>query len=489
MGLKKHIKYQWRLMLPIVALVWLIVIVLGVWMFHNERQLRVDMIRTQMSLINSRIIAAYEADDDPTGFLNYINDYYLQNPLYDAIRLSIYHQGKLIHHIGSPISVPGTRSLPREGVVGAESSKLDDIIDSDEERKRHNFYYDVMQSNDHKLQVYSLLPFDKDVINASSVSKSIYFILITVAVIATFLACLLSRRIGRSITMLRDFALRAGTDPKFVPSNDFPHDEMGDIARQIVRFYNERSAAMLKIRREHFVALHALEEKTRLKRELTNNINHELKTPIGVIKGYIDTIREHPDMDADSMRHFLNKVNEHIDRLIQLLDDLSSITRLEFGSKMINTEPIDFHEVVFQAVSDLETSGVLGSMTFNYDIPTYCRVVGNSSLLTAMINNLVKNAVAYSKGTECNLILTDKDDELFHFVFYDNGVGVKEASLPHLFERFFREDSGRSRKKGGTGLGLCIVQNTIEAFGGTITAQNREGGGLMFRFTLKRVTP
>ncbi|MDE6333185.1 MAG: HAMP domain-containing histidine kinase [Muribaculaceae bacterium] len=125
-------------------------------------------------------------------------------------------------------------------------------------------------------------------------------------------------------------------------------------------------------------------------------------------------------------------------------------------------------------------------MTFNYDIPTYCRVVGNCDLLLAMINNLAKNAAAYSKGTECNLILTDKDDEYFHFAFYDNGVGVKEASLPHLFERFFREDSGRSRKKGGTGLGLCIVQNTIEALGGTITASNREGGGLLFRFTLKR---
>lgn len=116
----------------------------------------------------------------------------------------------------------------------------------------------------------------------------------------------------------------------------------------------------------------------------------------------------------------------------------------------------------------------------------YCKVIGNAGLLTAMIGNLVKNAVAYSKGTECNLILTDKDEEFYHFAFYDNGVGVKETSLPHLFERFFREDSGRSRKKGGTGLGLCIVQNTIEALGGTINATNREGGGLLFRFTLKQ---
>ena len=154
---------------------------------------------------------------------------------------------------------------------------------------------------------------------------------------------------------------------------------------------------------------------------------------------------------------------------------------------MISVEPIDFHEVVFNTVNDLEDSGILNGMEFNYDIPTYCRIIGNEALLSAMINNLTKNAVAYSKGTECNLILIDKDDDFYHFAFYDNGVGVKESSLPHIFERFFREDSGRSRKKGGTGLGLCIVQNTIEALGGTISAANREGGGLLFRFTLRRV--
>lgn len=197
---------------------------------------------------------------------------------------------------------------------------------------------------------------------------------------------------------------------------------------------------------------------------------------------------EHPEMDEESRKHFLSKVNEHVNRLIQLLDDLSSITRLEFGSKMINTETVDFHEIAFQVVNDLETSGMMGNMEFNYDIPTDCRVIGNPGLLSAMITNLAKNAAAYSKGTECNLILTDKDEEYCHFAFYDDGVGVKESSLPHLFERFFREDSGRSRKKGGTGLGLCIVQNTVEALGGTISASNREGGGLLFRFTLRRAS-
>lgn len=483
MALKNHIKYQWRLFVPLVVLIWLVVIVIGVWVNYSARKLRVDSIRQQVDLVNSRIIQAYEEDMDPIPFIKFVDDYYKKNPLFDNIRLSVYHDNRCIYFTGEPISPPSTRDMKASGLV----SGTDVDFDLSEYRRRTNFYYDVMKSPDGKLRIFCLLPVGDELIRATKTSSSFFYLVVAVALIATALAYLMARRLGRNVRILRDFALRAGTDPDFVPSTDFTHDELGDIARQIVRFYNGRNKTLLKLKREHQVAIHALEEKTRLKRELTNNINHELKTPIGVIKGYLETILEHPEMDEESRHHFLMKVNQHVARLTQLLDDLSSITRLEFGSKMINTEPVDFHEIAFQVVNDLETSGMMGEMEFNYDIPTYCRVVGNPGLLSAMITNLAKNAVAYSKGTECNLILTDKDDEFYHFAFYDNGIGVKPASIPHLFERFFREDSGRSRKKGGTGLGLCIVQNTIEALGGTISASNREGGGLLFRFTLHRV--
>lgn len=452
-------------------------------MYRTERRLKIDKIQAQVALVNAHVIYAYEHDHDPRNFLDFIDDHYVKDPLYDKIRLSIYYSGKLIYHVGEVIK-PDTELTTKAGTVRA----LDDnaMIDF-EARNRNNAFYDVSQSTDKYITVYTMLPFDSDVVKASEGSVHIFIMLLCVAMGATALAYFLARRMGNNLTMLRDFAERAASDPTFVPSTEYSHDEFGDISRQIVRFYNERSKVMLKLKREHEVSIHALKEKTQMKRDLTNNINHELKTPIGVIKGYLDTIIENPDMDETSRTHFLNKVSEHVDRLIKLLEDLSSITRLEYGSNMINTEPIDFHEVVFETVSDLETSGAMGKMTFNYDVPTYCRVVGNSNLLSAMITNLAKNAVAYSKGTECNLILTDKDDDFYHFAFYDNGVGVKESSLPHLFDRFFREDSGRSRKRGGTGLGLCIVQNTIEALGGTITAANRESGGLIFRFTLRIV--
>lgn len=482
MGLKRQTKYHLRVFLPFVALIWIMVIVLGIWTYNIQRNLRVNNIRTQVDFVAARILDTYDKNVDPTAFLGFVEEFYREDPLFDNIRVSVYHGDSLMCNIGKIISIPDTRTYKdREALLSSEQA------DSIEARRHHsNFYYRVRSSDDNSMTVYTMLPFSDEVLRASRVSTSIYIMLITVALFATFIAYIMAHRMGHTIRMLRDFALRAGSDPTFVPSTDFSHDELGDIARQIIRFYNDRNRSLIKLKREHKVAMHALEEKTRIKRDLTNNINHELKTPIGVIKGYLDTINSHPEMDEEQRRRFLVKVGEHVDRLTQLLDDLSSITRLEDGSQMINVEPIDFHEVVFQTVSDLEESGVLNGMEFNYDVPTYCRIIGNDGLLSAMINNLTKNAVAYSKGTACYLILTGKDDDFYHFAFYDNGVGVKEESLPHLFERFFREDSGRSRKKGGTGLGLCIVKNTIEALGGTITVANREGGGLLFRFSLRR---
>lgn len=476
--------------LALVAIIWLILGVTGAWMLYNERRLRIDTIRQQVTLVTSRIVTAYNNDDNITEYFEFVDEYFIKHPLYSYIRVSIYHNGRLVDHIGEPIRPSDARSVKKRTTDLGDNGTAIPVAealgtDTEAQRRHDNLYYGEMRSTDGRLTVYTMLPFSSELMGATA-TGSLLILLLALAVIGTVLAWIMSRRLGRNIKNLHAFAERASSDPNFVPNVTFPNDELGDISRHIVNFYNQRNSDMVKLKREHNIAFHALMEKARMKRELTNNINHELKTPISVIKGYLDTIDEHPDMDEESRRHFLKKVSEHVERLSQLINDISSITRLEYGSQMINTEPVDFHEVVFQAVTDFETSGLLGTMVFNYDVPVYCRVIGNRQLLTGVITNLTKNAVAYSKGTECNLILTDRDEHFYHFAFYDNGVGVKPESLPHLFDRFFREDTGRSRKKGGTGLGLPIVQNTIEALGGTILVENRSGGGLIFRFTLRR---
>ncbi len=484
MALKRRISYQWQIFIPLVACLW-IAVGIAWWQIKNEREFRMDQIHTQLDLINNRINTAYEDDTDVRPFMDFITRYYRALPQYDLIRVSVYHDGQLIKSIGEPIGLTPSEEEREQGLTIAPGlNETPETID--EARKKGYYYYKVLNSSDGRLKVMTVLPFDQDIMEAAMPKTSVFYVILAIAMACTVFAYLSSRYFGRNITILKTIADRAATDPNFMPAMDYPHDELGDISRQIVHMYNERSLAMQRLKREHKVALNAIEEKARAKRQLTNNINHELRTPIGVIKGYLDTIVQNPDMDEASRNHFLHKAQEHVDRLVNLIADVSAITRLEEGSGLVSTEELDFHDLVYTIASDIDESGILGKMEFNFNVPLNCKIQGNYNLLTGIIINLVKNSVAYSKGSWCTLDYEKEEEGFYHFIFYDNGTGVDEKHIPHLFDRFYRIDTGRSRKAGGTGLGLPIVQNTIIAHGGTIEVLNVPGAGLGFRFSLPK---
>ena len=299
--------------------------------------------------------------------------------------------------------------------------------------------------------------------SALEANKRLWYIILAIALAATYFCYLSTRYLTKNVTLLKKFA-ESATESNFnYDESSFPHDELGDISRQLVKLYREKVVAVEQTEKEHRIALHAVEEKARIKKQLTNNINHELKTPIGVIKGYIDTLLSTPDIDDATRTRFLTRTQENVERLCNLLSDVSTMTRLEDGTGNIPVAEIDFHDLVFTIESDARMSGITGNMKLYFDLPLDCKVKGNTSLLTGLVSNLIRNAAQHSHGTEMHLDLVIESDKYYTFSFFDNGTGVAEEHLPHLFERFYRIDAGRSRKVGGTGLGLPIVKNTIEA--------------------------
>lgn len=483
MALRKTISYQWQLFIPLVTTIWIMIFGIAVWQYNREREYRKTEIDSQLDLVTNRILDAYDTDTDPTQFVDFVCQYYRNNPLYDLLRVSVYKDGELNRAWGEPIGATDGEQALGHGVT------ISSPYDRMPETANRFFYYKSLWSDDHRVAVYSALPFDSDILLASMPSTTILWVMFFIGLLMTVIAYISTRYFGRNIRNLRIIANKAATDPNFIPAMDFPHDELGDITRQIVYMYNERSKAMEQQRREHTVAMHAIQEKSLAKRQMTNNINHELRTPIGVIKGYIDTILANPDMDESSRTHFIRKASEHVDRLASLIADVSAITRLEDGGELISTEELDYHDLVFTLANDLEESGAMGKMSFRFNIPLDCKVNGNYNLLSGMILNLCKNAAAYSKGTFCEFLQTGEDKEFYYFEFRDDGTGVDEEHLSHLFDRFYRIDQGRSRKSGGTGLGLAIVQNTVLAHGGTISVRNGDLGGLSFRFSLPKHRP
>lgn len=487
MGLKRPISYQWRLFLPLVALLWAIIIIMATVQYQREKRALITQLNDDLSLINSRIINAYDNDIDLDPFMMFLGEYYRDSEL-SGIRVSVYNdEGKLLYNIGEPINDTFQDHVSPEIIEANETGSGTALRKSDTMENNPYYYFGVNTSSDGKIYVHTAMPYTMALSRSLAVDGGMWIVIVIMAVAATIVAYMSTRYIGQNIRILRDFANRtAAGDFNVDDMPEFPHDELGDISRQIVVLYSDAVEANERSEREHRIALKASEEKMRVTKQLTDNINHELKTPVGVIKGYLDTIAEHPEMDEAGRMRFIQKARSHVDRLVAMLADLSSITRLESGGGSVMREFVDFHELVSNLATEIDTANLAGNLQFKYDIPPKCEVIGNYGLLYGMLANLVRNASFHSKGTECGIKLIGSSQRDYRFAFYDDGTGVGEEHLPHLFDRFYRIDKGRSRKMGGTGLGLPIVKNTVTVMGGTIMVHNRPEGGLEFVFTLLR---
>lgn len=229
------------------------------------------------------------------------------------------------------------------------------------------------------------------------------------------------------------------------------------------------------------------EEQVRLKRQLTQNIAHELKTPVSSIQGYLETIVNNENIPREKLQTFLERCYAQSNRLSRLLRDISVLTRMDEAANMIDMEKVDISVLVTNIVNEVSLELEEKHITVVNSLKPKIQLRGNYSLLYSIFRNLMDNAIAYAgNDIHINISCFREDEHFYYFSFADTGVGVTPEHLNRLFERFYRVDKGRSRKLGGTGLGLAIVKNSVIIHGGTISAKNNQGGGLEFVFTLAK---
>ena len=285
-----------------------------------------------------------------------------------------------------------------------------------------------------------------------------------------------TRRLGMNVMKLRTFASRADHNESLETEDliDFPDDELGEIAEKIIKIYKRLQ--------------HTKREQSILKRQLTQNIAHELKTPVASIQGYLETILDNPNINEEMRHQFLQRCYAQAQRLTSLLRDISTLNRMDDASDMLTDfDTVDISQIVANIQKETALQMEENSMTFVNKLPAGIIVKGNHSLLYSVFRNLTDNAIAYAgTGTTITLSANDGEDGKWHFTFSDNGVGVPYEHLARIFERFYRVDKGRSRKMGGTGLGLAIVKNAVLLHGGAISVKNGETSGLVFSFTLRK---
>lgn len=486
MVLKRRISYHWRLFIPIATILCIVFGLIIYYQYKREADYRAQIFSAELELIDNRILNVYEEDVNLRTFLNFLQKFF-KGSVFEGVRVSVYFDGNLQYSLGTPIPVDNNGLTLRGYGINNDSDNgivSGRVLGSDEDCELYLF--STAESADGRVTIRTALPYSDNVHDAIDVDSTVWLVIIGCLLTTLLVTYYFTRMLSRNVVLLKDFAYRASTGGRFTGEDKFPRNELGDISREIIKLYRERLKAMELIKKERKVAIHAIEEKVKITRQLTNNINHEIKTPVGIIRGYLESIIADPEMDSATRNRFLDRMLMNVERLTDLLNDVSTMTRLENGADMISVEKIDMHDLVYQIESDLPANNLAGNLEFSFDIPMECNVSGNYNLLQGMVCGLIRNASLHSGGTETGLRLISENKRFYVFSFYDNGNGVSPEHIPHLFERFYRVDTGRSRKMGGTGLGLPIVKSTIISLGGTISVHNRSTGGLEFIFTLPK---
>ena len=228
------------------------------------------------------------------------------------------------------------------------------------------------------------------------------------------------------------------------------------------------------------------QERDKLKRQLTNNINHELKTPVASIQVCLETLLSGIELTEAKKMELIERCYMNNARLRNLLQDVSLITRMEEGTHMMPKEPVLLNTIIDEISEELELLPENEKMVLHSNFNQEVIVNGNLQLIGSIFRNLTENAIAYSGGHNIYINLLENSAHECRISFEDDGRGVDPVKLPRLFERFYRIDKGRSRQVGGTGLGLSIVKHAVQFHGGIITVSNKKTGGLRFEFTLRK---
>lgn len=465
------LKLHWRLLIPLVVMMWLIIGVTMTYFIEHEKQRQQENLENRLLNINNTVITAYENGADLQSTVKFIR-LFTDDTALTPLMLTVYNADYEIiaDNFGKTIMLYDSLGRPRQNLL--------DLIDSGGsttlkyfERNDQPIMVSAKASNDGRIYTFAALPFESEVVSFMRTDRMVWIVVFAMALLTSLLAYVGVRAVCRNVYSLRDYVHAIATDNLTdVNTLRFSKDELGDVLRDITALYRDKmNAEQAKTSHEHQIVL---------------NVSHELNTPLGIIKGYIDTVLEDPDMPADIRQKFLLKANISIERLANLTTDIRTLMRLDDTTTSTEMTPVNVKKFMTGLTEDIIYSHIAEDMNFNFDIPDDIIVSANESWLANVILNLISNSARYSNGTSINLSYEGEADGQHIFAFSDNGIGVPEEHLDHLFDMFYRVDKGRSRKKGGTGLGLTLVKRIINSMGGDITVDNAIPSGLKFTITL-----
>ena len=422
---KSHHK---RLFLQLIAFSWVMVLCFVGYQYIREKEYKSEFLNAQLQQYNRHLLATVE-EGEP--YEEYIATH---DKPFEELRISIITlTGAVIYDNAIPLdSLDNHRGRPEVAAALADGQGYN--IGRQSASDGREYFYSATRGD--RVVVRTAIPYSNTLYDLLEADWSFLVVMISITLAMSFVAFFTTRRLGKDIERVNRYE--------------------------------------------------AEQEQNRLKRQLTNNINHELKTPVASIQVCLETLLSGINISEEKRQELIERCYMHNERLRRLLNDVSLITRMEDGSALINREQVIINEIIDEVAEELEVMPEEERLMLHSEFHDKVVVDGNSSLIGSIFRNLTENAIAYSEGKNIYITLLENSVQMCRIRFEDDGKGVEHRHLPHLFERFYRVDKGRSRQKGGTGLGLAIVKHAVQFHGGTITVTNRPNGGLRFDFTLRK---
>ncbi len=478
---RPRISVHTRIFLLIMFFTWSLALVFFALQYSREVDFKTEVLDSRLQMENMRILS-YIGNNKTKQITP---EALKQMGVDDSLRVSIIDfSGKVLYDTNSASVKENhlNRKEVREAIKYGHGFQKRRISSTD----ARQYFYSATRGNG--FVVRSALPYTHTLVDTLKADPVNSNLIIIIALLMTVLAWLASYRVSRSVKNLRKFVSAAEYDDiDDYDTKQFPNDELGEISAHVVNLYKNLKVTSEQRDQNLREAMYEQSEKNRIKHQLTNNISHEIKTPVHVIQACLETLEHNADaLPDDAKKQLLDTSYENVKRLTALLSDLSVITRISDAPEKIESAMVNVTDVIKKVVNEMNVFPPEKRMRIHVEVPDDVIIKGNASLLESIFRNLMVNSFNYSGGRDVMVKLKDSTPEYYVFTFSDNGVGVAPEHLPRLFERFYRVDTGRSRSMGGTGLGLAIVKNAVMFHQGKITVRNREGGGLEFEFSLAK---
>lgn len=455
--MKLRLRYQ--LILYYIVVIAIVIAAFLIYILQQSKDFRLSTVRDQLISYNEIVYSSFK-EGIPFNAIEHPN----------KLRFTVIDTNfNILYFSDAGTAAYNDAKYRRDEIIEAAVSGEGTALRFSVENKMEYLYYAKRYP---EFYVRTSIPYVYEKMELTHHNTEYQYIILVLIISLVITLIYISRKLTKPLKVFNDFFVLVKSNRKDFSQLTFPNNEYGDIGRKIVDTYEQ------------------LEQVKQFKQQVTNNIAHELKTPLTGMRAYLETILSDDRMSQEQIRNFVQKAYKQSLRLTSLVNDVSVLNKLDEQSEYYKIEEINIASCLKEIEEELALKMKMNNTTFNPKISSELTIKSSHDIIYSLFKNLIDNTLEHA-GPNTDIIIragisqvSGESNYRITFTYIDNGKGIPDSAIDKLFDRFFRIEEGRARKSGGSGLGLAIVKNSVLFHKGNITVEHNPEGGVIFKFDL-----